>query len=317
VAMINKKKFKLDPSTGFGSRGHDSGNRFYRKDGSVNVIRRGVSFLRQVSWYHTMLALPRWKFWVALFAIYIAINLIFAIIYYIVGIEHLTGIHQGSTLNNFAEVFFFSAQTFTTVGYGRISPIGFLASAVSTFEAFLGLLGFALASGLFFGRFAMPRSYLLFSDIALLTPHKDGKALMFRTVSYKKNHLTDAEVKLTLGIRVKQDNGEVKNEFYPLKVELEKVVALVLNWTVVHPLNEASPLWGLSLEQLKEANAEVLVFVKAYDEVFANHVVARTSYSAIEFIDNARFKPMFRPSSSGKATILNVDAINEFELLNI
>lgn len=315
--MINKKKFETDLSTGFGSRGHDSGNRFYRKDGSVNVIRRGVSFLNQVSWYHTMLALPRWKFWVALFAIYITINLVFATIYYIVGIEHLSGIHKGSNLNNFAEVFFFSAQTFTTVGYGRISPVGFLASAVSTFEAFLGLLGFALASGLFFGRFAMPRSYLWFSDIALLTPHKNGKALMFRTVAYKKNHLTDAEVKLTLGIKVKQDNGDVKSEFYPLKVELEKVVALVLNWTIVHPINEESPLWGLSLEQLKESNAEVLVFLKAYDEVFANHVVARTSYSAVEFIDNAKFKPMFRPSSSGKATILKVDAINEFELLNI
>jgi inward rectifier potassium channel len=315
--MINKKKFRPDPSTGFGSRGHDTGNRFYRKDGSVNVIRRGVSFLNQVSWYHTMLALPRWKFWVALFVIYIIINIVFAIIYYLVGIEHLTGIHKGSALNNFMEVFFFSAQTFTTVGYGRISPVGFLASVVATFEAFLGLLGFALASGLFFGRFAMPRSYLWFSDIALLFPYKDVKALMFRTVSYKKNHLTDAEVKLTLGIRVKQGDGEIRNEFYPLKVELEKVVALVLNWTIVHPINEESPLWGLSLEQLKESNAEVLVFLKAYDEVFANHVVARTSYSAVEFIDNAKFKPMFRPSSSGKATILNVDAINEFELLSI
>jgi inward rectifier potassium channel len=264
-----------------------------------------------------MLALPRWKFWVALFIIYIIINLIFAIIYYIVGIEHLTGIHKGSAVNNFTEVFFFSAQTFTTFGYGRISPVGFVASVVATFEAFLGLLAFALASGLFFGRFAMPRSYLWFSDIALLSPYKDGKAFMFRTVSYKKNHLTDAEVKLTLGIRVKQDNGDVKNEFYPLKVEFEKVNALVLNWTIVHQINEESPLWGLTLEHLKEANAEVLVFLKAYDEVFANYIVARTSYAAVEFIDNAKFKPMFRPSSTGKATILNVDAINEFELLNI
>lgn len=99
-------------------------------------------------------------------------------------------------------------------------------------------------------------------------------------------------------------------------MELEKVVALVLNWTIVHPINEESPLWGLSVEQLKESNAEVLVFLKAYDEVFANHVVARTSYAAVEFIDNAKFKPMFRPSSSGKATILNVDTINDFELLD-
>ncbi|HVE61475.1 MAG TPA: ion channel [Chitinophagaceae bacterium] len=315
--MINKKKFKPDPSTGFSSKGLDSGNRFYRKDGTVNVIRSGVSILDQISWFHTMLAMLRWKFWSTLFIIYIVINLFFSIIYYSIGLEHLGGIKTGSRLKDFAEAFFFSAQTFTTVGYGRISPTGFLANIVATFEAFLGLLGFALASGLFFGRFAKPQAYLSFSDVALLTPHKGGKALMFRTASYKNNHLTDAEVKLTLGIRVKQENDEVKNEFYPLQLEFNKIHTFVLNWTIVHEINEESPLLGLTLDQLKEARAEVMVFLKAYDEIFANSVVARTSYTAYEFIDNAKFKPMFRPSASGNATVLDIDAINDFELLDI
>jgi inward rectifier potassium channel len=311
---VNKEKFRPDPTTGFGNKGTE--DRFYRKDGSVNVIRRGVHFLDKLSWYHTMLSMPQLRFYTVLWVAYLIVNLFFACIYYFVGIEHLGGIQTGSPVKNFAEAFFFSAQTFTTVGYGRISPVGFLTSAIAAFEAFFGLLCFALASGLFYGRFAKPRPYLYFSDIALITPFKEGKALMFRTVPYKNNHLTDAEIKLTLGLRIKTGN-ETKNEFYPLKAEFSKINTLVLNWTIVHPITEESPLYGLSLDQLKEVKAELLVFLKAYDEVFANSVVARTSYTADEFIDNAKFKPMYRSSKSQNATILNIDALNDFELLDL
>ena len=101
---------------------------------------------------------------------YLLINLVFAIIYYFIGIEHLTGIDKSSPLQEFIDVFFFSSQTFTTVGYGRIAPVGFLASLMATLEAFLGLLGFAIATGLFFGRFSRPRAFLKFSKVALIAP---------------------------------------------------------------------------------------------------------------------------------------------------
>lgn len=312
---IDKQKFRPDPATGFGSVASKIGGRFYRKDGSVNIARRGVGFFGQLSWYHTMVSIPRWKFYLILWLAFILINLFFACIYYVIGVEHLGGIQTGSPYKNFAEAFFFSAQTFTTVGYGRISPVGFIASSVASFEAFIGLLGFALASGLFYGRFAKPRSFLHFSDIALFTPFKDGKALMFRTVPYKNNHLTDAEVKLTLALRIKEGD-KIINEFYPLAAEFNKINSLVLNWTIVHPITEASPLYGLTLEELKAVNAEILVFVKAFDEVFANTVVGRTSYTADEFIENARFKSMYRSSSDGKTTVLNIDNLNDYELVD-
>lgn len=312
--MAVQRKFKSDPTTGFGAKGSDAGSRFYRKDGTVNIIRRGVSIFDQTSWYHTMLALPQWKFWLTLCSIYIAINLFFAAVYFFVGIEHLAGIEIGSPAKNFVEAFFFSAQTFTTVGYGRISPVGVLTSAVATLEAFTGVLSFALASGLFYGRFSKPKPYLHFSEIALLSPYKGGKALMFRTVPYKNNQLTEAEVKITLSLRVPH-NGEVKNEFYSLTPEFEKINTLVLNWTIVHHITEESPLWGLSIENLKMNKAEIVVFLKAYDEAFSNNVVARTSYTAGEIIDNAKFKPMYGPSPDGSATVLNVHHLNDFELL--
>jgi len=311
---LHKGKLNSDPTTGFGVNSKDAGARLARKDGSVNIIKEGVSFLDGQSLYHTMLSIPSWKFWTILFTIYLSINVLFALLYLLIGIEHLGGIETGSPFKNFMEAFFFSTQTYTTVGYGRISPIGVLTSAIASFEAFMGVLSFALASGLFYGRFSRPKAYLYFSDVALLSPYKEGTALMFRVVPYKNNQLTEAEVKLTLAMQVK--TGEVvKNEFYQLPVEFSKLNSLVLNWTIVHAINEESPLWGLSLKELKEAKAELLVFLKAFDEVFSSSVVARTSYIATEFIDNAKFKPMYRASSEKKATILHIDALNDFELL--
>lgn len=313
---VNKYTIKADPTTGFGANSSDAGERFYHKDGTVNVQRRGVKFFNSLSWYNTMISIPQWKFWSILFGFYIGINLVFAVIYLLVGIEHLGGVMPGSVTKNFTEAFFFSVQTYTTVGYGRISPIGFLTSAIAAMEAFTGVLTFALASGLFYGRFSRPKAYLRFSEMALIAPYKEGKALMFRTVPFKNHNLTDGEVKVTIVIREDID-GTIKNQFYPLEVELPKVNTLVLNWTVVHPINEFSPLFGMSQTDLVNAKAEVLVFLKAYDEVFANSIVARTSYTASELIEGAKFKPMYHPSLSGNKTILHVDRLNDYEMVNV
>jgi inward rectifier potassium channel len=165
---------------------------------------------------------------------------------------------------------------------------------------------------LFYGRFSRPQSFLRFSDIALIAPYKEGIALMFRTAPYKNNHLSEAEVKLTLGMRVMR-NGEEKNEFYTLNVEFNKINALILNWTIVHPINENSPIYGMTLEDLKKAKAELLVYLKAYDEGFANTVIARTSYTADEIIEGGKFKSMYERSSAGDATILYIDKLNDYE----
>ncbi|WP_284461356.1 ion channel [Chryseobacterium sp.] len=304
-----KIRQKNTENSGFGS---NASGRFINKDGLPNVQRTGVNVFNRLSWYHTMLNLSSFRFISYLVVAYILINLVFAMIYYIIGVEHLTGIDKSDPLNEFIDVFFFSSQTFTTVGYGRIAPVGFMASLVATFEAFLGLLTFAIATGLFYGRFSRPRAYLRFSDIAVIAPFQDAVALMFRLAPYKNNALTDADVIVSAAIEV-IENGVPKSNFYRLETHLSKINTLALNWTVVHKIDENSPFYGFSEEDFNATDIELIVQVRAFDEVFSNTVVQRSSYVTGEIIYGARFVPMYYPNKDNQTTILDLDKINEYQ----
>ena len=315
MALLKRlRNLKSDITTGFGTNSNSTGGRFVNKDGKANVIKRGVGILNRYSWYHTLLGIKRGKFLFLLFAIYIIVNLLFAGIYYIIGINHLAGVNTGSPWKNFTEVFFFSAQTFTTVGYGRISPTGFMASAISTFEAFLGLLSFAIATGLFYGRFSRPRAFLKYSGNSLIAPYKDGSAYMFRLVPFKNNNLSEVEVKVTMVITT-EENGKLADKFFNLDLEISKINALALSWTIVHPITEASPFYGLTKEDIAAADIEIMIFVKAFDEVFSNSVVSRTSYVSNEIVWGAKFNMMYYPSDNKQKTIINIDKLNDFDMV--
>lgn len=312
MALFKKiRNLPADETTGFGTLSNSTGGRFINKDGQANVRRKGVSFLNRYSWYHTMLGMSRSKFLLLLFLIYISVNLLFAGIYYLIGIDHLQGVHAGSPLKNFTEVFFFSAQTFTTVGYGRISPVGFLASSVSTFEAFLGLLSFAIATGLFYGRFSRPRAFLRFSKMALISPYRNGTGLMFRMAPYKNNTLSEAEVKLTMAISVEED-GKMRDKFYNLEMEIARINTLALSWTIVHPIVESSPFYGWTKEDIAAADLEIMVFVKAFDEVFSNNVVSKTSYINSEIKWGAKFNLMYEPNEDKSITVLDLKKLDDY-----
>lgn len=294
--------------SGFGS---SASGRFIRKDGLPNVERKGVNIFNRLSWYHTMLELSTTQFLSYLVIGYILINLVFALIYYTIGVEHLTGIDKSDPVNEFIDVFFFSSQTFTTVGYGRIAPVGFMASLVATFEAFLGLLAFAIATGLFYGRFSRPRAYLKFSDIAVIAPFQGATGLMFRLAPFKNNALTSAEVVVSTAIEV-NDNGDSKTQFYTLKTHLSHINTLALNWTVVHKIDEDSPFFGFTKEDFNNTKIEIIIHVRAFDEVFSNTVVQRASYISKEIIFGAKFVTMYYPAKDNQSTILDLDKINEY-----
>lgn len=309
----NSIKAKTDENTGFGTNASRYGGRFINKDGTANVQRRGFNFLERISWYHTMLELTTLKFLSTLFLFFVGVNFLFATCYYLIGIEFLDGIdNSGSELTKFAKAYFFSTQTFTTVGYGHISPNGFLTSALAAAEALVGLLSFSIATGLFFGRFSKPTAYIRFAQNALIAPFEGGKALMIRLVPYKNTNFTDAEAKVTLGMVV-EEKGQLVNKFYTLPLEMHKINTLSLSWTLVHKITDESPLFGLEENYYKEKEGEFLVFIKTFDDMFSTVVGAQTSYTFDEIIFNAKFEIMYYENKDMTQTILDLDKLDAFK----
>lgn len=318
MALLDRinSRLKADVNTGYGTNASSYGGRFVNKNGSANIEKRGIPILDRISWYHTMIDMSGWKFLTIILSFYIGINFIFAAIYYGIGLEHLDGISRSDNeWEQFGKAYFFSAQTFTTVGYGHISPTGFLTSALSAAEALIGLLSFAIATGLFFGRFSRPTAFLKFSHNALIAPYGGGKGLMIRLTPFKNTNFSDAEAQITLGMNI-EENGVMVNKFYALDLELKKISALNLSWTLVHPITEDSPLFQFSKEDFKNIHGELLVYVKTFDDMFSTTVAIRTSYTFEEVIYGAKFIPMYARNEANTKTILNLDKLNEFVYLD-
>jgi inward rectifier potassium channel len=171
-----------------------------------------------------------------------------------------------------------------------------------------------MSNELLYGRFARPKAFIRYSKNGLFTPFKDGVAFMFRIVPYTKNLLVNVEAKATLAVRV-EENGTIKNKFYNLPFEITKANTLTANWTLVHMINEESPFYGLTKEDIQNSGAEVLVFIQGFDETFSNTVISRGSYSFTEFVYGAKFLPMFHPTTDGNSTILHLDKLDDYEIV--
>jgi len=308
---------KTNNDTGFGTNANSYGGRFINKDGTFNLRREGVSFVNRISIYQKMISLPRWKFIMVVVIFFFAMNVLFTICYLLAGVDGLQGIQATTEWCRIKEIFYFSTQTFTTVGYGRVNPRGDAANILSSIEALTGFLSFAIATGLIYGRFAKPRSYLAFSDYALISPYQGITALTFRFVSYKDNHtLTNVEIKVNIALRV-DEGGAPTYKFYDLTLERSKVDNLPMNWTVVHPIDDKSPIQGFTYDDLVTADVELYILITAFDEVYSGPVLQRTSYTYKEMKMNAKFIPMYRESEDGSTTILEVHKLNEMIDLSV
>jgi inward rectifier potassium channel len=307
---------KANNDTGFGTSVSGYGGRFINRDGSYNLKKTGVSFWDRFSLFHSMLNMPVWKFISVIVLFFICINLIYTFLYLLIGIEGFQGIIAQNNWQKFKEIFFFSTETFTTVGYGRVNPIGDGVNLLAAFESMSGFLSFAVATGLIYGRFAKARSHIVFSDFAIIAPYRDKTAFMFRLASYKDNHnITDVEIKVNLSLQV-QENHEPTYKFFVLDLERKHVDTLMMNWTVVHPIDENSPLLGLSPEDYTACDVEVYVQISGYDDVYSTTVIQRTSYTYDEIIFNAKFLPMYHESEDGKTTILELDKLSSITAIN-
>jgi inward rectifier potassium channel len=193
---------------------------------------------------------------------------------------------------------FFSAQTLTTVGYGNMYPVGVPANIVASLEALTGWLVFAIATGLLFGRFSRPSARIGFSPTMVVAPYSDGTSLQLRVVNRRPNNLIDLEARLTL-MTVESMNGQLGRKYRTLDLERQQVLFFPLTWTVVHPIDENSPLFRKTSDDLVRMQAEVLVMMKGFDDTFGQTVHARYSYRYDEITWGARFAPAFEFDRQG------------------
>ncbi len=302
---------------GLGNQTEDYGGRFFLKDGRPNVRYDGISFFERISFFDSLMGMSWLRFLAIIILLFGMVNIVFALLYFTLGVEGLYGEEATTGLGRFWEAFFFSTQTLTTVGYGHLAPESFSINLVAALEAMTGWLCFAMATGLIYGRFARPKMHLKYSESAVIAPFENGTGLMVKVAPFKANHhLLDAQAMMTLAM-VREVNGVSKNEFYRLDLEYETVNALSLSWTIVHPINETSPLFGLSFQEIKDLQTELIVFVKAFDDSFNASVTSRSSYTASEIKHGYKFVTIFHRNSSGGSTVLELDKLDKIEKVTL
>jgi inward rectifier potassium channel len=300
-------------TTGFGAQASNQGDRLVNKDGTYNVTRTGTPFWSRFNHFHNLITMKWWKFFLFVFVFYTTINLLFAGLFMAVGMEELDGDRGITSMEHFWDAFFFSSQTLTTVGYGRTNPIGLSANIVAAFECLLGLMSFAILTGVLYGRFSRPQAKLVCSPNALISPYNGGTALMFRIANGRSNQIIECEAQVLMSYIDKDTN---RREFETLTLEYKAVSALPLSWTVVHPITDDSPMKGLSQQQLDEIDAEFILLFKAFDETYAQVVHSRVSYACYDLVWDAKFEIMFHRSDNGRGTILEMDKVGLYRHVN-
>ena len=271
--------------------------RAINKDGSFNVRRRGTTW-RDTHPYLYLINAPWPVFLAIVFASYLVVNTLFALVYFALGPDQLQGADAATGFRHFLNGFFFSAHTLTTVGYGSISPKGVEANLVAAFEAMVGLMGFALATGVLYGRVSRPSARIGFSGNMIVAPYQDGTSLQFRIVNQRANALMELEAKVLL-MTVEGPPGALARKYKTLRLERESVYFLPLTWTIVHPIDRESPLDGRTAEELQKLQAEFLILIKGFDDTFSQTVHARYSYRYDEIVWGTRFVPAFQIDPDG------------------
>jgi inward rectifier potassium channel len=295
---------------GLGSKFSEPVNRLLNPDGTYNIIRVGglrgfkdlYKYLLDISWT---------KFLMGLIGIYLTINLFFAGLYMLFE-EPFIGTSSGNPL--FWDCFFFSTQTFTTLGYGAISPNGFSANLLASFEAFGGLLFSALATGVLFGRFSQPDSKIAFSDKVIIRDFEESKALMFKLVNQRNNVLLKTKASCIFILDKTDATDKFSKEYNQLELETDYVLFFPLTWTLVHKIGEKSPLYGLNKEDLQSRHAELVVFIETFDETFGREIVQKHSYAEHQWTENVKFEMNYKPNKKGQIE-LNVNDLNKLQSL--
>lgn len=296
---------------GFGSVLSRETPRLLNRDGTFNVRREGLGPWARLNFYHYALTMSWPRFLAIVGAGYFVTNAVFALAYVACGAHALAGVGDKPMFGRFLDEFFFSVETLATIGYGNIVPITVTANVLVTIESLVGLLGFAVIAGIVFARIARPVAQIVFSRCAVIAPYRDGSAFMFRVVNMKSNEIVELEAKVLLTRRKRE--GSLDREYIPLKLERERVVFFPATWTVVHPIDEKSPLRSWTEEDLQGCDVEFLVLLNGFDETFSQTVHTRSSYKTDEIVWGARFRSAFNPPRPDGTVSVDIRKLDEID----
>ena len=268
------------------------------RDGSFNVVRKGVSKFNWSDLYHALLTLS----WIKLFAVvgagYIITNVIFALMYLAAG-DGVENMRNG----NFSDAFFFSVQTMATIGYGAMYPKTLFANILVAIEALLGLLGVSMGSGLVFARFSLPTARVIFSQIAVVNNHNGVPTLIFRVANERQSWILEAQVNVSLIVSEITQEGQAMRRFYNLPLIRDRSSLFALTWTVMHPINEKSPLHGVTLDEMLEKEMEILITLTGIDQTVSDTIHAHHSYMPNEILWNHQFADILSKVRDGRRSV--------------
>ncbi|MDQ3712230.1 MAG: hypothetical protein M3388_08440 [Acidobacteriota bacterium] len=302
-----------DRDLGFGAKvATESRLRFLNRDGTFNVRRTGIRQLSTRNLYHFLLTMSWAQFLGLVLVLYFLSNIFFGLLYSSLGAEYLVDTSSKPTANIFLRGFFFSVQTFATIGYGTIHPVGIVPNLLVTIESYYSMIATALITGLVFARFSRPTAKIIFSETAVIAPYQDGSGFMFRLVNSRKNQLIEVSAQV-LFTRFVEKDGTTTRTFDLLKLERERVSFLPLAWTIVHSINEQSPMFGLTEEDFEKSDVEILIIISAMDETFAQTVHARSSYKLKEIKFGYKFGNLYNEIETGEPISIDIRKLSKTE----
>jgi inward rectifier potassium channel len=259
------------------------------------AVVKGQDNGRFMDFYHNILIVSWPVFFLQLAAAFIVVNLIFATLY---------ALDQNGIANarpgNFVDDFFFSVQTLGTLGYGVMAPRTLYANLLVTVESFSGILTIALFTGIIFARFSRPFARVVFSRIAVVTSFDGVPTLMFRTANQRGEAIMDASVVVTLARQYTTQEGVTMRRFQELKMMRSSNSLFALSWTVMHPIDQDSPLHGLNPEDMEAHDMEIIITLNGLDEILADRIYARHAYWADEILWNRRFVDVISVTPDGQ-----------------
>jgi inward rectifier potassium channel len=248
--------------------------------------------------YHNLLIMPWSAFMAVLAAVYLVFNLVFAALYLL-----QDGAVANAKPGSFADAFFFSVQTMATIGYGDMHPQTLYANLLVTGEVLLAMMTLALATGLVFARFSLPSARVMFSGVAVIAPYDGSPTLMFRAANQRKNRILEAQVSASILREEVTAEGLRMRRFHDLRLTRARTPMFALTWTVMHVIDETSPLWGVTRESLAEEQAEIVVTIFGLDETVSQQIHARHSYLAEDIVWNRRFVDILSRQEDGTRVV--------------